>query len=339
MSTLYLVSSNGKIAKEGDVLVYRDHTGLTKKFIPEHLDLLVVIGDLEWSSQALNLLFQYQIPVYFLRKNGRTNGRLVFSDNKNTLLRHQQHMLAEDEAFVNRMALQIVKGKVQNEYLFMQRLSRKYPDNQQILQAIGRMQTLKARIDSATNTNEVRGYEGLAAKEYFQCIGQNLLPSWAKFTKRTKNPPKDKVNAVLSFLYTVLASKLDTFIQEEGLDDSVGSLHDFSYGRRSLVFDLIEEFRTPLVDTTVCSLINELTLKEDSFRSELIEDTGENGVFLTIDGMRKTLSGFEKKLEQTHKYPLTGQTLTYQEIMHKQVQQYKQVVCHLKDQYEPFIAG
>jgi CRISPR-associated protein Cas1 len=351
VATAYIVSQNGKLQKDGNLLQYSDYTGNITKLIPDKIDQIVVVGNLELTGQAFSLLVEKRIEVSFLHKNGRYNGKIVFQDSKNSILRHRQHLLAENSDWSLSIAKDIVRGKIHNEYLFMQRIGRKM-HTQGVLEALEQVDSIRTRLEKANELNEIRGFEGSAAKAYFSCFSANINQPWAKFNGRSKNPPKDEVNSVMSFLYTVLASRIASLIQQEGLDDSIGTLHSLCYGRKSLVFDLLEEYRTPIADTLTCSLFNLGILVKNDFRNEsiMIDQDDENdvveqlsesekeiGVLLTEDGMKKVLIQLEKKLEQPHYYPLLEKTVSYKDIMKGQIKQYKQLLGGVYEHYQPIV--
>lgn len=337
MSTVYISSHNGSLKRAGDVLLYSDYTGQSTKLIPSITDSIIAIGQMNISGAALNLCIDQRIPIFFLRPNGNFNGKLAFEDGKNTLLRHQQHLIAEDKERVSLIAKSIVEGKTLNEYLFMQRILRKNPRNTNVKDCVLKVQERRKKLQAITNDIDViRGFEGIISRLYFQCLKSNITCAWTHFHKRTKNPPRDEINATLSFLYTLLASKVDTCIEHEGLDSSVGSLHDFSYGRKSLVYDLMEEFRTPIVDTTTCAMFNQGTLTENDFRRETSPKNGQF-VLLNGDGVKKAISAFERKLEQSHEYLNTGKAMSYHEIIRHQVRQYKTILQDDSVLYQPQI--
>ena len=248
------------------------------------------------------------------------------------------------------LARDIVKGKIHNELLFLQRLERKIGKNAVVSESLQAISHVRTGLDHASFLDEIRGYEGIAAKNYFSCFGLAIDSKEFKFGGRTKNPPKDEINSVLSFLYTVLANRIDKYISLEGLDSSVGSLHALTYGRKSLVFDLIEEFRTPIADTLTCAIFNLGVLSKEDFRKEMITAADEEasipeqlaedeqmGVLLTEDGMRKVLQQFERKIGTEHKYPQKDRILTYDAILREQVKQYKQVIAGIIDHYMPLV--
>ncbi|MDD7200626.1 MAG: CRISPR-associated endonuclease Cas1 [Sphaerochaetaceae bacterium] len=336
MSTIYITSNNGILQKDGDILIYQDHTGLRVKVAPRMVDLIIVLGNMSLTGPAIDLLLQQTIPVFFLQKNGKWNGKLIGSDNQNTLLRHKQHVLAEDSKFIATMAQDIVRGKLKNELLYLQKIQRKL-NKPSLTKNVERISWILDKLDNTKDVDEVRGYEGNAARLYFEGLSVNLLPDWVSFQRRTKNPPRDPVNSVLSFLYTVLACKIDSLLLREGLDDTVGTLHAMSYGRKSLVFDLVEEYRTPLVDTTVCALFNQGMLKKTDFTEEKDVESGDKKVLLGPKSMKVVLDQFESKLSQTHRYNDSASSLPYRSIMERQIQQYKQVLGGFTDHYHPLV--
>ena len=289
--------------------------------------------------------------MVFLFGRERYVSRLFYHEKKNTLLRHRQHILGEDESVSLSIAKDIVRGKLHNQYLFMQRIGRKTGDKDgRITSCVDEMSHVRKKLETASDISEVRGLEGDGSRLYFSCLGKNISCGWTSFQTRTKNPPLDPVNSVLSFLYTVLANRISGYIHMAGLDPGIGTLHSLSYGRESLVYDLIEEFRTPLVDTLTCSLFNMLVLKKEHFRVEAakafddedgvrVQLTGEgpDAVLLNEEGCRRVLEQFERKLSETHHHPFTDSILSYDRIIQEQVKIYKNVIAGTLDHYLPLV--
>jgi len=357
MGTIYIVSSNGKLTKRGESLVFSDYDG-TQSTLPLHtVDQLFIMGALEITGQALRLLMKHSIETVFVSKNGRYDGKLVFEDAKNVFLRQRQYENLRNEELCKDFVQSVVKGKVKNQYLFMQRIARKIGVDAKIREQLARITNTLEKIDTAQSIDELRGYEGFAASTYFSVLGKNIIQPWVRFKERNKNPPRDAVNAVLSFLYTLLSYRIDSLILAEGLDNAVGILHSLSYGRKSLVFDLMEEFRTPLVDTLACALFNMAVLQEGDFREVVassedqeekidVETEGsddtilgkyEKAVLLTQEGLRKVVVQFERKLQEEHFYEPLGKRIEYKKIMHEQVKMYKRFVLGLEEAYKPMV--
>jgi CRISPR-associated protein Cas1 len=349
---IYLVSNNGKLKYESGLLVYSDYLGNNTKFIPEKVTNIVVLGKIELTGSAIGIILLNKIQVDLLNKSGKHNGKLLFEDSKNTFLRHKQHQIYDNEIISLSIAKDIVRGKINNQLLFAQRIVRKLNNKEELIYQISLIKKCMNRVNLCDSIVELRGIEGEASREYYYVFSKNIVPSWAKFRGRSKNPPLDQVNSVLSFLYTLLAIRIDAIILSNGLDDSVGTLHCLTYGRKSLIFDLIEEYRTPLADTLTCSLFNLGTLCKDDFRvgEKYIDKSTDDseklvqfdndikiGVYLTEEGMKKVVQAFEKKLKDQHFYPELNKTIEYSRIMKEQVSLYKSVISGNRDHYLPLV--
>lgn len=352
MSVIYITSNNGTISDKDGLLYYDDYKGNITKLIPGKVNQLMIFGKTNITSGAFSLFFKYQIDVSFFNKIGQNLGKLFYSEKKNTVLRHRQHLICADNDFSTSIAKDIVRGKLHNQYLFLQRIGRKTGDpNKRIKKALDNMNWIRNRFERAETVQEVRGYEGDGSKIYFSCLGLNIKSNWTAFTNRTKNPPLDPVNAVLSFLYTVLANRISGYVFSSGLDAGIGTLHSVTYGRESLVFDLIEEFRTPIVDTLTCALFNMLVLKKEHFHRETINDyltddvmleqfttsDYQEAVLLTEEGKKRVLEQFERKMSEKHNYPLLSDVISYDKILQEQIKLYKQVIAGTMDHYLPLI--
>lgn len=348
LATVYITSHNGVLNDSSDVLYYRDYQGNTTKLLPDKVSEIVFLGRTTITSGAFMLLFRYNIGVVFLSSRGKYISRIIYSDKKNTLLRHRQHVVCEDVNSSLTIAKDIVRGKLHNQYCFMQRIARKDGNrNETTVETISEMGRIREMLETVKTIEEVRGYEGDGSRLYFSLFGKNITCKWTTFNVRSKNPPRDEVNAVLSFLYTVLANRISGFIHTSGLDPGIGTLHAVSYGRESLVFDLVEEFRTPIVDTLTCSLFNMGVLREEHFRGEVYGDIDEEdemiveerrmAVLLTEQGMKKVLEQFERKMTETHFYSPIDKVLTYDQIVREQVLLYRKVMAGVAEHYIPML--
>lgn len=241
MAIVYLASNNGTLSEKDEVLFYEDYKGNKTKLLPNKVSQIVIIGRINITGSALNIILYNQISVVFVKKNGRHAGKLVYTDKKNTILRHKQHEVSSNPKIAATIAKDIVRGKIHNQYLFLQRINRKNKsDDAQLAQGIREIGRIRDMLERTDRLEVIRGYEGDASRIYFSLFGLNINSDWASFSSRSKNPPLDPVNSVLSFLYTVLANRIAGYIYELGLDSGIGTLHSVTYGRDSLVFDLIE---------------------------------------------------------------------------------------------------
>ena len=337
-SIVYITSHNGTLNNNSDVLFYKDYKGNVVKLLPDKVKEIVLIGRTTITSGAYSLLFRHKIDVVFLSATGRYISRLVYLDNKNTFLRHQQHLICADECKSLSIAKDIVGGKLHNQYLYLQRIARKNGDeNGKIGRALEDFSFVRRRLEKVKRKRGLLGLEGDGSRIYFSCLGENITCGWTGFETRSRKPPLDPVNAVLSLLYTILTNRICGYLHFSGLDTGIGNLHSISYGRESLACDLVEEFRTPIVDTLTCSLFNLGVLKKEHFREEQLPKGNKTAVLLNEEGYKKALGQFEKKLMETHVYPLNGKTLSYDAILQEQIEQYKKVISGIEEHYKPLI--
>lgn len=278
MSEIYILSDYGKLSKRDETIVFSQADGTNTILFPFKTEQLVLIGRISISADALRLLTKYKIPTTFLSSNGKFNGRLSFGDKKNIFLRQKQFRILDNPKKSLEIARSIVVGKIKNEISFMQRIKRKNAKEEGIVnKTISAVKSALGSAQKCGNVEALRGHEGNAAKKYFEVFKFNLQPDWAEFKTRSKNPPKSNVNAVLSFLYTLLMYRVESAVEAAGLDSCCGNLHAVNYGKTALVFDLMEEFRSPVCDTVCCSLFNLGTLKPDDF--EKVEFSAESEDF------------------------------------------------------------
>lgn len=301
MTNAYITKEAGKIKAKNNTFLFEGIDGTKTTLFPEKLERVILSGNIGITGAALSLAATSSIDI-FLLKGRKILGIHSSEFSKDCLTRHKQHVLMEDEEWVMNTAKTIVRGKIVNEKHFIQRLARSNKIDRVFGKKVsGYLDDLLGKLLMQSSLDNIRGIEGAAAEVYFSVFGLNFKPDWITFTNREKRPPKDAVNATLSYLYAILTNKISSLIRMHGLDGSVGSLHCLQYGRESLSCDLIEEFRTPLVDHLVCSLFNLGQLKEDDFSNE------ENGVFITEKGKRVIITAFEKKLSQEHFLPCEKQ--------------------------------
>ena len=353
MSIIYVVSDYGRLVKKGDVLHLRKGDDLLKTIFPFKTEQLVIIGRIEITSAAINLLMRHQIDTVFLHRNGKFNGKFAFASGKNVFLRQKQFKSVENDAFTLEFSRCVVRGKLRNQLTFMQRTMRTKSVNEVAKKAVESLKRALFSLEKAESVDSVRGYEGLGARLYFSVFQQAIKPTWAVFGGRSMNPPQDNVNAVLSFLYTLIFYRVDAALEGAGLDPYVGYLHKLNYGKQALAFDLVEEFRVPLADTLAVALFNlgvlsvgnfdDVSFTEDSDYPHPEEDCeidhegpGKRGVLLTKEGLRKVITQFEKKLDTPFFYPPVDGRITYKKIFFEQIKHFRRFLVGEESSYNPF---
>jgi len=360
MATVYIVSENGKLQKKGETLQLAHRDGTLTTIFPFKTEQLVILGSVEITGGAMRSLLRHGINTLFLSTNGKFQGKLVFQEHKNVFLRQKQFKQLESFPFRLQIAQAIVEGKLRNQLSFMQRIIRKDEKRSFLNQVTDNLKGIIDKIPTTTELSSLRGLEGIGAKYFFSVFQENIIQDWAVFKGRSMNPPEDNVNAVLSFLYTLIMNRVDAAIEEEGLDPYVGFYHELEYGKRTLAFDLMEEYRTPLADTLCCALFNLSVLQPTDFREVIFSSDSEEfplataesaiedgdkpvvyqekkGVLLTKEGLKKVITQFEKKLETQIFYTPLAKHLSYKRLIREQVKHFRRVLVGEERDYKPLI--
>jgi CRISPR-associated protein Cas1 len=358
MASIYILSDHGKLTKKDETFVFVQSDETKTILFPFKTKQLVIMGNVSLSGDALRLLAKYKISTTFLSSNGRFNGKLTFGDGKNVFLRQKQYKILDNPEESLKIAKSIVVGKIKNQISFMQRIKRKNDSSEQLV--LDSINAIKNTLDNAQKADDIeklRGYEGLAARQYFSVFGYNIQCEWAEFKTRSKNPPRSNVNSVLSFLYTLVMYRVESALEAQGLDVCCGNLHAINYGKQALVFDLMEEFRSAIADSVCCALFNLGTLNKDDFEVKMFSeddidyplDEGQLGdeqeensnmaiqaVLLTKPGIKKVIAAFETKMDTLILYQPTGQKLSYNKIIYEQAEHYKRVISGEETEYKAY---
>ncbi len=337
MATVYISSINGKINRENNTLIFTDIKQQRVVIFPHLTKELVITGYAEITSYALSCLIYHKINVYFLTKNGMYNATLLSSDQKNVYLRQKQYYLLNDDVFIIKFTRNVVKAKVSNQLNFMKRIvsEKQIPD--ELRKILKVMKNLLEKLDTSNSVSSIRGIEGIAAKYYFSLLKYNFTPDWVEFNGRIKNPPTDPVNSLLSFTYTILSYKIEAALIPHGLDTYVGYLHSLEYGRKSLVCDLMEEFRTPIAERVTSFLINNKVLSESDFESGKNRGGNANSVFLKKNKLNKVVEYMEKRLDKTIFYLPLNKKISLRNLIIHQASEFKKCISGEIGEYMPVV--
>lgn len=330
MSDSFILSDYGKISKHKEHLVYTDFEGNSKPILPFKTELILMEKSVTITADALRLLSEWKIPVFIIGKGGRSDIRFDYDESKNVFLRRNQFRILENSQKSLQVAKKIVCGKVKNQFTFALRVFRKNETDSEIKRNLLQMKNSFLKIEKCKNKDELRGIEGEIAKNYFSIFAKNIKPDWAIFETRSQHPPLTNVNSILSFLYSMLTKKIQVAIESFGLDSMVGNLHELTYGKNALAYDLVEEFRTPFVDTLCCRLFNHNMLNQDDFYNE------ENAVYLTDEGRKKIIVAFEEKINSVMMHKNLGRKMIYKKIFLEQAKIYRDFIDEKIENYIPF---
>ena len=278
------------------------------------LSQVVLFGNIQISTQAIRELCDRSIPLLFLSYGGWFYGMAQGNAHKNVELRRAQYRAADNEAACLALAKRIVQAKIGNCRTLLRRNGE--PPNER---ALSELASWEAAIDGAGSLPELLGYEGNAARIYFANFASMLRPGGDEqalatfnFETRTRRPPADPVNALLSLAYAMLTKEWTITLQAVGLDPHLGFYHQPKYGRPALALDMVEEFRPLVADSAVLQAINNGVVKAQDFIQ-----TGV-GVNLTPDGRKKFIEVYERRLNQEVTHPVFGYRISYRRVFEVQ---------------------
>ena len=304
LNTLYVTLKDSYLRLDNDTLRVEVERETRLRVPLHHLQAVVCFGHIGLSAPLMHRLADAGITLVLLDDNGRFKARLEGAVSGNVLLRKAQHERAADSAFALGLARACVAGKIRNTRQVLLRGAReaKVADEAAALDRGGADLAASLRaLPGATDLDMLRGLEGEAARQYFACLSK-LVRADARehFTMdgRTRRPPRDRFNALLSFLYAMWMNDCRSALEAAGLDPQVGYLHALRPGRAALALDLMEEFR-PFADRLALTLINRVQLSADDF------DVREGGaVSLQVDARKAVVVAYQERKQEAITHPL-----------------------------------
>ena len=309
LNTLYLTTPDTYLRLDNDTLrVEVDHE--TRLRVPlHHLSAVVCFGHIGLSAPLMHRLAEGGIALVLLDDNGRFKARLEGAVSGNVLLRQAQFQRVADAAFTLDMARACVAGKIKNTRQVLQRGAReaKSDDEAKTLARLADDLAASLRaLPAAASLDALRGLEGEAARQYFSGLSLLVRPDQREafaMDGRTRRPPRDRFNAVLSFLYAMWMNDCRSALEAAGLDPQVGFLHALRPGRAALALDLMEEFR-PWADRLALTLINRGQLAANYF---VLREGG--GVSLQPDARKTVVVAYQERKKDEINHPLLAQSV------------------------------
>jgi len=288
---LYVDEQGAEIHVTGErVIISKDDEPLQTLRLRD-IERIVLIGPIDFTTPAMQAVLDAGIETHFLSIAGAYRGRLVPGEGKNVLLRRAQFRRADDAAFRTELARIIVAAKITNCRYIIQRYTRNHPSDtldaaEQDLAELGQ------RVGAMPDVGACMGVEGAAGRVYFAALGSMVRREFA-FTERTRRPPRDPVNALLSFGYALLVGEVAGALEAQGLDACCGFVHSIEYGRPALALDVLEEFRPLVADRIALSLVNNGVLGSEHFQTE-----DEGGVLLNDKGRETYLKTYHRTMSR-----------------------------------------
>ena len=307
LNTLYVTTPEAYLSKDGlNVVVSVKQQEMFR--IPIHnLEQIVTFGYMGASPGLMKLCADNNVGLTFLSPNGRYISRSQGPTRGNVLLRKAQYINSDNVNYALHLSKLFIAAKLQNYRNILRRFVRDNGENQYVENAAEQLQRCKTRVLNANSIDSVRGIEGEAATDYF-AVFQNLILHQKEdfvFKGRNRRPPKDAVNAMLSFVYTLIANDMIAALETVGLDPYVGFLHQLRPGRASLALDMMEEFRAYLGDRLVLSLVNrkQITIKE-------FIQQGEESIVMTDNGRKAILSAWQSRKREIIVHPYLNEKVS-----------------------------
>jgi CRISPR-associated protein Cas1 len=330
---VYVTQDGATVRREGSLLQIFAARRKVSEVAVDQLQQLVLMGNVVVTPRALDLLVEAGVDTVFLTHHGRYRGRLVHGLSRHVRLRVQQVRRFDDPAAALAFARAVVAGKLANGRALLLRSARRHGPDDRLAAGERALRAAAARLDLAATLDEVRGCEGAGAAAYFRAFPALLRAPGFHFDGRNRRPPLDPVNALLSLGYTLLANAVEAAVQVVGLDAYVGALHALENGRPSLVCDLMEEHRAPLVDALVLAAVNKGALVPDDF-----EDAGPGEpVIVRRDAVRTFVRLFEARLAQTVAYGDPPLAVSWRHVLEAQARAAARYVLGDSPGYAPFV--
>lgn len=337
LNTLYVMTQGAYLTLDHET-VKVEVEGKTQLQVPlHHLGAIFTVGNVMMSPFLIERSAEDGRAVVLLDRNGRFIARIIGKTTGNVLLRQAQYEAVMDERRSARIAKNIVAGKLQNARQILLRSARETEDRdaeERLRQAAAiHADTINA-LQKSNNVDETRGFEGESANAYFDVFDLMVREDRATFkmSGRNRRPPRDPINALLSFLYTLLLNDCVSALEGVGLDPQMGFLHALRPGRPSLALDLMEELRPVLGDRLALTLINLRQVTKNDFE----ERTG-GAVYLNETGRKTVIAAYQKRKQDEHAHPVLSEKVPFGLMPHIQA---RLLARHLRgdtDAYTPVL--
>ena len=337
LNTLYVTSPDSYLSLDGEnIVILREKETVFR--IPLHnIEGVVAFGYTGASPALMGACAERNISLCFLTPSGRFQARVVGKVHGNVVLRKEQYRKSDSSAESLKIARNTILAKLLNSKHVLERTSRDYAmrvDVNQFQAASERLTSSIHAVQQCDTMDRLRGIEGEAATVYFGRFDDMILQQKEEFNfhERNRRPPLDNVNALLSFVYTLLGQNITAALETVGLDPYVGFMHTDRPGRTSLALDLLEELRAPFADRFVLSLINLKMVQASGFTKQ------ENGAVLMDDNTRKVvLTQLQKKKQEIITHPFLGEKIEWGLVPYVQALLLARYIRGDLDEYPPFI--
>lgn len=331
LNTLYILTSDTYLFLENEAIGVKIG-GEEKVRVPAHtISSIYCFGNVTVSTPLIGFCGQRGISLVFLSEHGKFYGRIQGPVQGNILLRRRQFAALDDLVLSKRLVRSILLGKLVNSREFLMRVRRERKEKEEIFSdSIQKVARIAEELRNSPSIDSMRGLEGAAAAAYYASFSAMLVSEEMRFEGRNRRPPEDPVNALLSFLYTLLKNDVQSALEGVGLDPAAGFLHTLRPGRPALALDLMEELRVPLCDRLAIALINrgQITLKHFEQLTP--------PVLLGENGRKIVLKAWQERKKEKIQHPFLQEKIFIGLIPHVQAMLFARVLRDELDDYPPF---
>lgn len=337
LNTLYVTSEDSYLALDGENIVVLDKEKEVGRIPLHNLEGIVSFGYRGTSPALMGACADRNISLCYVTPNGKFLARVTGSVKGNVVLRKKQYEVSMNETDSLEISKNCIIGKIYNARWVLERATRDHSmqiDTEKVKSASKMLKDAAIRVQKSQSKDQLRGYEGEAASVYFSVFDELILQQKKDFvfSDRNRRPPTDNVNAMLSFVYTLLTNNIASALETVGLDPYVGVMHTDRPGRASLALDMIEELRPVLADRFVLSLINKKVVNVKDFIKK------ENGAVLMKDDARKKfLSEWQNRKKETLTHPYLKEKMEWGMVPYVQAMLLARYLRGDLDAYPPFL--
>lgn len=337
LNTLFVLNENAYLSLDGENVVIQNGDTELGRFPLHGLEGIICFSYKGASPAFMGACAKRGVGLCFMTRTGRFLARCTGEIRGNVLLRKAQFHISENEVDSLKIAKNFIIGKLHNCRWVLERATRDHPlsiDLERVKSASSEIKSAIIKAHDADCIASLRGIEGDAASIYYGSFNELILRNTEDFqyTSRSRRPPLDNVNAMLSFIYTVLANDCAAALESVGLDPYIGFMHTDRPGRVSLALDLMEELRSVLADRFVISCINNRVVS-----AEMFEHTENGAVIMTDKGRRAFIAAWQDKKRESLKHPFLGEKIPWGLVPYVQS---LLLARHLRgdiDEYPPFL--
>lgn len=324
MAVLYIKEQGSYVKKQGECVIVAKGADTLLKMPVANLDNIAVIGNIQITNQALQMLMTKGVDVNYFTFSGKYLGHTAAEASKNIFLRLAQYEVYHNLERRMELARQIVHNKIGNQIHMIRNFH--FQGTEYAWQKdVEKMEEYQRKLKEKQTSNEILGIEGICSNIYFGAFGR-MFKGEIRFCGRNRRPPRDPINVMISLGYTFLTKEVSNALDSESFEMYLGFLHGIRYGRKSLALDIVEEFRQPVVDRLVIHFFNKRIFTEFDFSTE------DDGILLNEDGFKKFCKEFERWMTDKS---FAGNEMSFRSRIREQTGQLKRAIQNDKP-YLPF---